>query len=318
MPPSPLPLTDALALLVDPAASHDPGSLKRAAVAVLVAMQSPTATLHGHLAALDARLATADPIAASSLRRAVALQASRYTDPDAIAVLERHDAVRAMLEIDRHPMPEATLRYVVDHLLRDGSPLALSQLAHYLHDAARFGSDIGFARETLLALLGRKAEGRGRQRVDVSASATNPLVRLCRHPDVGPGLVASLETLSQGRGKRAADALEVLVEHRVWTGDFVRVDQHLAAPKLTAPVAAGFGAGVYNRIFFGELGDKTPDLAWQDAVSQRFDDVMARAPKAALRILKLADGQRARLARARARAAGHAGAKGAGESTGRR
>jgi len=306
MPSPPLPLAEALTLLLDPAAPHDPGSLKRAAVAVLVAMQSPAATLHGHLAALDALLGTADPLAASFLRRAVALHASRTTDPDAIALLARHDAVLAMLEIDRHPMPEATLRYVVGHLLRDGRPLALSQLARYLHDATRFGSDIGFAHETLLDLLGRKAEGRGRQRVDVSASATSPLVRLCRHPRVGPGLVATLETLSRGRGKRAGDALEVLVEHHVWTGDFVQVDLHLAAPKLPAPVAAGFGAGVYNRIFFGSIGDGTPDLAWQDEVSQRFDDVMARAPKAAMRILKLASAQRARLTRARTRAGRHA------------
>jgi hypothetical protein len=188
---------------------------------------------------------------------------------------------------------------VVARQKAEGAPASLRAMARYLQDAMRFGSDGAFAEDDLVALLGQKPVGLGRRRVDVAQTARDTLARLCRHPAAGAGLVARLEALARGRGAVAADALETLCLHRTWVGDWAALDPLLTAPKVTAPAATGFAMGIYQRIFFGELGDGRPDVSWEAAVRARLEALVDRAPRGVARSVDFAQGQLRYLAAAR-------------------
>lgn len=271
-----------------------------AAKALSEAMNLPGASMTGRVEAVARALDGATySMTTAHLCRALVLQASRFTDPDALSALEARGLTDKLRDVDFQPTPEATLRYVLARF--DASGPGRAAMARYVYDAARFRSDVGFAADELVALLGAAPSGRGYKRVDPARAAVDALARMCRHPTYGPALAARLEALSKKRGRAGNDARSAVAQHRVLIGDFAALDPWLTAPELDPHVAQGFASGVYNRVFYGALGDGMPDEAWAAAARERFEAVAARAPESAQRTFELARTELQRLSRRRER-----------------
>ncbi|MEZ4409486.1 MAG: hypothetical protein R3A52_23895 [Polyangiales bacterium] len=250
-----------------------------AAKALSEAMNLPGASMTGHVDAVARAFDDAThAMTASHLCRALVLQASRFTDPDALAALAARGLNWRLRDPDFQPTPEATMRYVVDGFGDDAADRAA--MARYLYDLSRLGNDTHFAADVLVSLLGVAPSGRGRRRVDPARKAAEALARLCLHPTKGPALAARLDALATKRGAFAKNARLAVAQRHVMAGDFDALDPLLTAPELDPQVAEGFAVGVHQRIFYGALGEGLPDASWEAAVRERFDAVAARAPKA--------------------------------------